>query len=306
MKLRNLKVILLLIISFVIVGCSNNEGTKNSGETSIPYVNDNLLVSVDWLKENLHNEDLLILDARGEEEYLKGHIPGAIPVTWQQFSKMEGAPGDEDWGVVLDAAELSEAFSSIGVSTDKTIVVYGNPNAWGEDGRIIWMLQLAGVNGKMLNGGWPSWEKAGEVTKEVTQAIPSSFSVSELDYSLFASTEWLSENHDNLVVIDTRTEKEFNGATDFGEARGGHIPGSINLPFKELYNNDSTIKSQSDIEAIMNELGISKDDTIVTYCTAGIRSAHMTLILRMAGYENVKNYDASIYEWANKDTLPLN
>ncbi|UTW69537.1 hypothetical protein KHA80_22805 [Anaerobacillus sp. HL2] len=91
-----------------------------------------------------------------------------------------------------------------------------------------------------------------------------------------------------MVVIDTRTEKEFNGATDFGETRGGHIPGSINLPFKELYNNDSTIKSQKDIDAIMSELGISKDDTIVTYCTTGIRSAHMTLILRMAGYEKWK------------------
>lgn len=305
MKLRNFKVILLLIISFFMAGCSNNEEPKNASETSVPYVNDNLLVSVDWLKENINNEELLILDARGEEDYLKGHIPGSIPVAWQQFSKMDGSPGDEEWGVVLDAPELSNVLSSIGVTSDKTVVVYGNPNAWGEDGRMIWMLQMAGVNGKMLNGGWPAWEKAGEVTKDVTEATPSNFNVSELDYTLFASTDWLSENYDKLVVIDTRTEKEFNGAKDFGEARGGHIPGSKNLPFKELYNNDATIKSQSDIEAIMSDLGITKEDTIVTYCTAGIRSAHMTLILKMAGYDNVKNYDASIYEWANNDALPL-
>lgn len=51
---------------------------------------------------------------------------------------------------MLDAAQLSERLSTLGVSADKTIVVYGNPNSWGEDGRIIWMLQLAGVQGKCL------------------------------------------------------------------------------------------------------------------------------------------------------------
>uniref|UniRef100_A0A1S2M347 thiosulfate sulfurtransferase n=1 Tax=Anaerobacillus isosaccharinicus TaxID=1532552 RepID=A0A1S2M347_9BACI len=301
-----MKVLLLLLLSFVLLtACSNNEETTQTNEDFKPYHNDHLLVSVDWLKDNLNNEELLILDARGEDEYLKGHVPGSIPVSWQQLSNMEGSPGDEDWGVVLDAAQLSERLSTLGVSADKTIVVYGNPNSWGEDGRIIWMLQLAGVQGKMLNGGWTAWEAVGEVTKEVTEPVPSNFSVAELDLSLFASTDWLSENYEQLVVVDTRTKKEFDGATDFGEARGGHIPGSINLPFKELYNNDSTIKSQAEIEKVMEDLGINKEDTVVTYCTAGIRSAHMTLILKMAGYENVKNYDASIYEWAKNDALPL-
>ncbi|OIJ20871.1 sulfurtransferase [Anaerobacillus alkalidiazotrophicus] len=308
MKLLSSKFITLLLVIFVITACSSNEQTEGTPETNeeiSSYVNNELLVSVEWLKENVNSEGILILDARGEEEYAKGHIPGSMPVSWQQFSKMDGGPGEVDWGVVLDAPQLSERLSTIGVSSDKTIVVYGNPNSWGEDGRVIWMLQTAGIQAKMLNGGWTAWEATEEVSKESTVPEASNFNVEELDLTYFASTEWLSENYENLVVIDTRTEKEFNGATDFGEARGGHIPGAVNLPFKELYNHDSTIKSQVDIEQVMEGIGITKDDTIVTYCTAGIRSAHMTLLLNMAGYENVKNYDASIYEWANNDTLPL-
>ena len=48
---------------------------------------------------------------------------------------------------------------------------------------------------------------------------------------------------------------------------------------------------------MMKEAGLQTTDQIVTYCTAGIRSAYMQLILEMCGFENTLNYDESYYRW---------
>lgn len=289
----------------MLVACGTTPKAPDAG--SVAQSND-YLVNVQWLNENLNTNNLLLLDARGPESFEQGHIPGAIPVKWQQFAKMDGAPGDTDWGTVLNAPELSAKLSELGIDQNKTIIVYADPNGWGEDGRIVWMLRMAGLtNSKMLSGGWPAWNDAKfEVSKDATTPVASNFQVASLDLDSLATTDWLSTNLDNVVILDTRNAKEFEGATDFGEKRGGHIPGAINIPFKDFFNNDGTIKTATEVEDIMKAKQIDKNSEIVTYCTAGIRSAHMTMILEMAGYQNVKNYDASIYEWAANDALPMN
>src|SRR5699024_6483232 len=129
---------------------------------------------------NLDNDDLLIIDARGEEAHAEGHIPGAIAVGWQQFTLMEGEPGDPDWGTVLEAEALSERLAEIGVSEDKEIVVYSETiDAWGEDGRILWMLRSAGLdNTKLLDGGFNLWEAEDyEITTDEVTPTPSDFAV---------------------------------------------------------------------------------------------------------------------------------
>ncbi|WP_416148635.1 sulfurtransferase [Salipaludibacillus sp. HK11] len=280
---------------------------EDSSETSNSSMEHEQVVDVDWLENEMEDENLLILDARGADDYEAGHIPSAINTPWQQFAHMGDEPGTENWGVLLTEEELSERLSEIGISDDRQIVIYTDPNGWGEDGRIMWMLDMIGLTDvKMLDGGWTAWETAdGEVSDVPTKSTPSDFEVTSMDHSSFATTEYLAENMDDLKIIDTRSLTEYEGATDFGERRGGHIPGASHLYFKEFFNDDSTLKSEEEMVEIMDELGIAKDDTIVTYCTAGIRSAHMTMLLKMAGYENVMNYDASIYEWAGNEDLPL-
>lgn len=68
---------------------------------------------------------------------------------------------------------------------------------------------------------------------------------------------------------------------------------------------DGTLRPINELEAIFADAGFEKTDKIVTYCTAGIRSAHYAEILKMLGYENVVNYDASFYVWANTPELQI-
>ncbi len=86
---------------------------------------------------------------------------------------------------------------------------------------------------------------------------------------------------------------------------GGHLPGATLIAFEDMFKKDYTVKNIPELKQMFQAAGLKPEDEIVTYCTAGIRSAHMALMLRMAGFEKARNYDASFYEWAGMEQLPL-
>lgn len=208
--------------------------TKNSETTLLinerDYVNNDLLVSVAWTKKHLLNDDILIIDARGDKAYNEGHIKGAISAPWQPFSKMK-APKGEGFTTLLSPEDLSKQFQKFGISDKKTIVVYADPNAWGEDGRIVWMLRMAGLsNTKILDGGWPAWEKAkGSIDKTKTTPTPSDIVIKQMNPDMLATTQWIVNNRKDIHVIDTRSLIEWHGATSYGESRGGHIKDALHM-----------------------------------------------------------------------------
>ncbi len=300
-----------MILSFVLmslIACTKLSSTDNSVEDIANYADSSYIAQVDWLKDNVGKDNVLILDARKAEDYSKSHIPGAVNVAWPAFANMEGKPGDKGWGVILDSQGLAEAFSNIGVDKNKTVIVYGDTkNGWGEDGRFVWMLRMAGVeNSKMLNGGFDLWEaKSYETTKDVPNYQKTEFTIEKLDDRFTVNTAWVKENLETAKILDSRSKEEYDGAVNFGEARGGHLPGALHISYKNLLNQDGTLKNQDELQAIFKEAGIEKEDEIATYCTAGIRSAHLAIVLRMAGYDKAKNYDESFYTWAADESLDL-
>ena len=308
----------ILLVGSLLVGCGVNKTAEKKNNTEVTqtetektekdYVDPSYMVEAKWLLGNLESKDILVLDARSDKDYAKSHIPGAINVAWQGFSNMEGKPGDKGWGVVLSDDKLSEKLSAIGVDKNKTIVVYSNGKAgWGEDGRFVWMLKMAGIeNAKMLNGGFNFWESSQyEVSTEIASPVVSDFKIENSDKAGTINTEELNAKLDKVKIVDSREKDEYEGAVKFGEARGGHIPGAINLTFNSLLNEDGTFKSADELDEIFKTAGLNTEDEIITYCTAGIRSAHLALALRMMGYNNVKNYDESFYTWAKDASLNI-
>lgn len=305
----------IILVTGVLSGCSQNPEEKSNNSTTSTNKNDSTktkennsysgeyLTSLESFKTSMSNENTVILDARGEEAYAKGHIKGAIPVAWQSFTNQEGKSGDKDWGTVLPKEELAKKLSEIGVNKDKTVFVYGSKEGWGEDGRIVWMLRMAGIKATMLNGGLELWESENnEIVKDTTEPTSSETTIESLDQSMNITTDELKKDYDRLTIVDVRAKEEYDGATKYGETRGGHLPKAQNINFSEVYNEDGTIKKIDELKKLFEKKGLKTDSTIVTYCTAGIRSAHLALVLKEAGYENVKNYDASYYEWAGDNT----
>lgn len=310
-KLRKIMAVVatVAVMSTVAVGCGEKKVDQGKGTTKeeYKYTSNDYLTDIKWLEDNMSKDNVIILDARKEDDYKKEHIKGALNAPWQGFANMTGKSGDKNWGTLLPADKLAEKFGKLGINKDKTVVVYANKDAWGEDGRLVWMFKMAGINAKMLNGGFDLWtaqKKA--VTTDVPTPKETKMELTSLkDDSLNITTEDLKAKLDKVKIVDARAEEEYKGATKFGEARGGHLPKAISLPFNKVYNTDGTIRDTKELEQIFKDAGLNKDDEIVTYCTKGIRSAHLALIMKMAGYNNVKNYDASFYDWAGDKSNPV-
>jgi thiosulfate/3-mercaptopyruvate sulfurtransferase len=303
-----------LLAATLLTGCGTPATTGPSGSTTptstagtstrppIPaYV-----VTAAHVKDNLVRT--IVIDARADKYYSAGHIPGAINATWQLFAKVEsGKAGDKGWGTLKGASEIGSILSQLGVDTRKQIVVYSSPGGWGEDGRIVWMLRMAGIaNSVVLDGGYPAWTAAGfETSTDAVKLAPTTVEVKSLDQGWNVTTDEIVSGSGDLKIIDARTTKEYGGARDFGEARGGHLPGAVNVPFESLFKQDGTLKTPADLTALFDAVGVSTSDDIVVYCTKGIRSAYMTFILRGMGYTKTRNYDASFYEWAGNKRLDV-
>ena len=166
------------------------------------------------------------------------------------------------------------------------------------------MLEYLGcTNVKILNGGWDKWE---------ADKLPVQTAVNTLAPAVFTATLNTEINPDkehildrmgdsDFVTVDTRTDAEFNGWILYGEARGGHITGAVQLPYEWYFNSDHSILSHDDLQDLFDSHGITPDKEIVPYCTAGIRSGFFYFLGRLMGYDRVSNYDASMWDWAESD-----
>lgn len=290
------------LVAFLICGIGLSPMRAVAG---VDEEKDRLFIEAFWLKANLTK--VTLVDARPEKDFNKGHIQGAVSAPWQNFVDMQGKPGNPGWGVLLPKDQLSAKFGALGIDGKRPLVVYAQPPGWGEDGRVAWTAMMAGIREvKILDGGYEAWKKAdGEISTESPQVSNHSMAISALDEGLTATTEWIYSRMGRIKIVDSRSGLEFDGAKLYGEVRGGHLPGAQLIAHKTMFNKDNTIKSDDELKQMFISAGLTPDDEIVTYCTAGIRSAHMALVMRMVGFDKARNYDASFYEWAAMKQLPL-
>ena len=292
---------------FSAAACGANTGAGNSSDSSqeddgtrVPFTGA-YVVDAAYVKEHMGEEGVLLVDARGEDAAAKGTVEGAIAVIWQMFADVSsGVSGDPMWGTILPVEQLSEQLSATGISPDKEIILFAAAqNGWGDDGRILWELVAAGFpNVKMVDGGYDALVAAGCPTvKGAAAYTPAEVTITSIDETHVINTDDLVANYDSYTIVDVRADEEWEGQVLYGEAAGGHLPGAIHVRYTDLFNDDCTLKSNDEILALFADAGITPDQAVVTYCTAGIRSAYMQLILEMCGFENTLNYDESYYRW---------
>lgn len=302
--MKKVALLLAMVLTLGLAGCGANGSTDASGEEKVPFEG-TYMVSADYVKENLDN--IIVIDARGEDEAKKGTVKGAIAITWQYLATCEdGVAGDPNWGCILDPARLSDRLGSLGLAKDAEIVLFSNAEkGWGDDGRIAWELLAAGYEDvKMVDGGIKALEAAGvEMVKGAATPTPCEVTVEAIDETHVINTDELKSIYADVKVVDVRDDKEYEGKTLYGEANGGHLPGAIHIKYTDLFNSDSTLKSNEELIQMFTDAGLSTDDHIVTYCTGGIRSAYMQLVMEMCGFENSENYDESFYRWCVNEEL---
>ncbi len=300
MKPKNPFARLNLLISLIILiahGCQEQDTTFPDYD----YPNAHLLVSPESLEARLHQSDVAIVDTR-TTGYDAAHIPGAINLKWSDFL-------DQDKN--LKSIELLEAdLSKAGLHRDMTIILYDRTRtSWGAVGRMFWMLEYLGCNDvHILNGGLDFWIQSGRDTESEPSTLPPAVFTASTQNTLLATKQHLNNRmkDSDFVIIDARTDEEYNGWQMYGEARGGHISGAVQIPFERFFSTQNDmLLDRNEIESILHSQGITTDKEVTTYCTAGIRSGYVYFILRLMGYSRCSNYDGSILEWAEDQTLPM-
>jgi thiosulfate/3-mercaptopyruvate sulfurtransferase len=278
------------------------------------YARPEVLVSTEWVNENLTDPGLRIVESNEDPLlYPSGHIPGAYEVDW---TRDLNDPIRRDY---LDREGFQNLMRRLGATSDTTIVFYGDKNNWWAC-YAFWVFQLFGhARAKVMDGGRLKWEKEGRkmVKEDPPQFAPSDYLASERDDSRIRSFRDQVFEHLKASgrLVDVRSPEEYTGERlhmegypNEGALRGGHIPGANNIPWAKAVNpEDGTFKSAADLRDIYEtNQGLSADDDVIVYCRIGERSSHTWFVLTyLLGYPTVSNYDGSWTEWGNLVNAPI-
>ena len=253
---------------------------------------------------------LVIVDTRSKFKYLLGHIPNAVHLgNWQDFThKVGGVRGL----LIEDRRFIVNKLKPHGINYNKTIVIYGEPkDPWRTDGRFFWMFERFGFNKvAILEGGLDNWLHSGGKLELGRGKPPKSSALTINDVSfnhlVSANQEWIAKRlgSKNLVIIDNRTRKEYEGDQPYGSARGGHIPTAVHIHWPDFFSSDGYMKDKDEIVSVLKHYKINIKKEIIVYCTGGVRSAMAYFVLRHLGYK-VRNYDGSWWDWSLNPKLPI-
>jgi thiosulfate/3-mercaptopyruvate sulfurtransferase len=267
------------------------------------------LIDTATLAQNLGREGLVILDVRGKAAYaFGGHIPGAVHATWHEFSDPDAAAK----GLLdPDLARIEKKIRALGINTDSDVVIYSNPfDNWGDEGRMLWMLQYLGhTKLKILDGGWVKWTAEHRRYEHgVVTLKPGNFTVA-VNHNVIISKDDLKrlvkQPHPDTVIADARSLEEYAGKEISGIPRSGHIPGAISVPWNAFLNPDATVKEPEKIRAGLEDKSLDPRQEVICYCTGGVRSAWLYVVLKLVGYQKVRNYPGSWWEWSRDFAAPV-
>jgi thiosulfate/3-mercaptopyruvate sulfurtransferase len=270
-------------------------------------------VSTDWLAENLGAPDLAVIDGTffmpdenrdAGAEYLAGHIPGAV-----RFDIDAIADHSTDLPHMLpDAATFAKAVGDLGLSETTRLVVYDASGLQGAP-RVWWTLRVFGAKDvKILEGGLPKWKAEGRaLASEPVQRTRGRFAA-QFDAGAVANADYVKQAAESASaqIVDARAAPRFKGEIPEPRAglRSGHIPGSLNLPWREVVN-DGRIKPVEEIAQAFGKIGVDLNRPVITTCGSGVTAAILLLALETIGKQGVILYDGSWTEWGGRDDLPV-
>ena len=273
------------------------------------------LVETDWLAAHLDAPDIVVIDAswylpgssrKPYEEYLEARIPGAV-----FFDIDEICDETSSLPHMLPSPEkFSSRMRKMGIGDGMRVVVYDADGMFSA-ARVWWTFRAMGKDDVgLLNGGLAKWKREGLPLEDGPPAMRT-----ERHFTSRRNGELIRDRDDMLAsskngaeqIVDARSAARFRGEAPEPRPglRSGHIPGSLNLPYADLINDDGTLKSAEELKAVFEKAGIDLGKPVATTCGSGVTASILALALAILGHRKTSVYDGSWSEWGADDTLPI-
>jgi len=274
------------------------------------------LISAAELERSIHDPDWIVVDCRfnlmdtsaGRSSWQAGHIPGAY---YADLDRDLASPVRSDGRGGRHPLPNREAilalFQSWGMHDGSTVVAYddsGNVIA----ARLWWLLRWFGHSGaRVLDGGIQAWEAGGRaLSAESPPARPGTFEGVPGAMPVVDARVGKDANAGEVMLLDARASERFSGATEPLDARAGHVPSAINVPFQDNLETDKCFRSPAELRAYYRAIvGSRSPDQVACMCGSGVTACHTLLALEIAGLTGAALYAGSWSDWISDPSRPI-
>jgi thiosulfate/3-mercaptopyruvate sulfurtransferase len=279
------------------------------------------LTTTDWLAANVAKPTLRVFDCTvhlnplpdnsgydavsGRADYDAGHIPESA---FLDLNADLCDDGSHLRFIVPSPEKFAEKAGRLGIGDDTDVVVYDRKNGqWAA--RVWWMLRGFGFDRvKVLDGGYSKWIHEGRPAASAPKIYPPARLTVRPRPGFFVGKDEVMDaiNDPGINVINALSAEQHNGNGGVHYGRKGRIPGSSNVPARGL--TDPTTQAYLPDAVLRERLGAGEaldGRRVVAYCGGGIAASNLALGLALVGVEDVGIYTASLQEWANDATCPM-
>lgn len=268
------------------------------------------LVDVQWLRDRLDDPSIRVVDATvhltfdaegahtesGRATYREAHVPGATFA--DQLADLTVHDGEAPFEAA-PSEHFARVIGDLGIGNDHTVVVYDHVNGiWAT--RLWWQLELEGhADVVVLDGGLKAWQDAGLPVETGNFAYePARFTPSRSSDRIASTADVEAATQDGSVLLINSLDRE--------SFAGGRIPGSVNVPFGELVDDQGRLRSLDELRPLFESVGaLDPEVAPVTYCGGGIAATAVAFALKGLGRDDVAVYDGSLNAWTADPARPL-
>ena len=276
---------------------------------------DGVLIGVsELMRRRDDGEQPALLDVRwrldkpdGYEDYLTGHIPGAVYVSLENELSDHSRNG-RGRHPLPSGDELQIAARRWGVKANQPIIVY---DGWKRAGsaRAWWVLTAAGISDvRILDGGLSAWTSAGGALQRGA-STPTAGDVSVVHDDLYAggrvtlTAEQVAATGAPLL-LDARAPERFRGEVEPVDPVAGHIPGARNLPSTTVLAEDGTFLPETSLIALFEQTRGGADTPVGVYCGSGITASVILAALSATGIDAAL-FPGSWSQWSTEPDRPV-
>jgi thiosulfate/3-mercaptopyruvate sulfurtransferase len=274
------------------------------------------LVTTDWLAGRLGHPRLRVVDGSmylptsgrdAAAEYAAAHLPGAVFFDLDASSDRRSSLPH----MLPSAADFAERMSALGLDDADDVVVYDGSGANLSAARVWWMFRVFGHDRvAVLDGGIGKWRREGRPVESGAPTRPrGSFTARRRPGDAVRDLDQVRQaaGAGRAQIVDMRSAGRFAATEPEPRPglRGGHIPGSRNLPYDELVREDGTVLPAESLRRRIAEAGIDPSRPIIATCGSGVSACALIHALHLLGHEQVALYDGAWTEWGGRADTPI-